>query len=230
VDRVIAAIPGRDILDVGCGTGIVARQFQAAGCRVLGVDPDERMAAVARQLGLDVEVAKVEEWSPAGRQFDAVVAGQAWHWVDPVAGAVKAADALRPAGLLAVFWNAGQPPGDLATAFAQVTSQLMPGLPASAAGRPAVEVYLSGCARVADAIRGTGLFRDPEQWRFDWEHAYTRDEWLDVLPTHGFHTQLPPDTLAAVLERTGAAIDAHGGRFTMSYSTVGIAAARAGAS
>jgi SAM-dependent methyltransferase len=49
VDRVIAAAPGRDrgpagpggpdVLDVGCGTGIAARQFQEAGCSVLGVWP-----------------------------------------------------------------------------------------------------------------------------------------------------------------------------------------------
>jgi ubiquinone/menaquinone biosynthesis C-methylase UbiE len=31
IDRIIAASPGRDILDVGCGTGISARLFQAAG-------------------------------------------------------------------------------------------------------------------------------------------------------------------------------------------------------
>ena len=53
VDRIVAASPGRDVLDVGCGTGIAARLFQAAGCRVLGVDPDERMASVARQAGLE---------------------------------------------------------------------------------------------------------------------------------------------------------------------------------
>src|SRR5215469_8355085 len=57
VERIIAASPGPGVLDVGCGTGIAARQFQAAGCRVLGVDPDARMAGVARQSGLEVEVA-----------------------------------------------------------------------------------------------------------------------------------------------------------------------------
>lgn len=48
VERIVAASPGPGILDVGCGTGIAARQFQAAGCRVLGVDPDARMADLAR--------------------------------------------------------------------------------------------------------------------------------------------------------------------------------------
>jgi hypothetical protein len=32
--------------------------------------------------GLEVEVAAFETWDPAGRVFDAVIAGQAWHWVD----------------------------------------------------------------------------------------------------------------------------------------------------
>ena len=110
VERIVAASPGPDVLDVGCGTGIAARQFQAAGCRVLGVDPDPRMADLARQRGFGVEVATFEAWDPAGRAFDAVIAGQAWHWVDPVAGAAKAAQVLRPGGRLAVFWNAFQPP------------------------------------------------------------------------------------------------------------------------
>src|SRR5215471_17028718 len=48
VDRIVAASPGRSVLDVGCGTGIVARLFQAVGCAVLGVDPDARMAGHAR--------------------------------------------------------------------------------------------------------------------------------------------------------------------------------------
>ena len=106
VDRIIAASPGRDVLDVGCGTGISARLFQAEGCRVLGVDPDPRMAEQARQGGTATEVAKFEDWDPAGRTFNAVIAAQAWHWVDPVAGAAKAAAVLRPGSRLAVFWNA----------------------------------------------------------------------------------------------------------------------------
>src|ERR1700689_4416410 len=84
VNRIIAASPGRDILDVGCGTGISARLFQAAGCRVLGVDPDPRMAEIAREHGTETEVAKFEDWAPAGRSGDAVIAAQAWHWIDPV--------------------------------------------------------------------------------------------------------------------------------------------------
>src|SRR5882762_1044532 len=91
IEQILAASPGRDVLDVGCGTGTAARQFRAAGCQVLGVDVDARMAEWARAGGLEVEVASFEEWDPAGRTFDTVIAGTAWHWIDPVAGAAKAA-------------------------------------------------------------------------------------------------------------------------------------------
>ena len=55
--------------------------------RVLGVKPDERMAELARQSGLEVEVTTFGNWDPAGRAFDMVIAAQAWHWIDPLAGA-----------------------------------------------------------------------------------------------------------------------------------------------
>src|SRR5215472_7724590 len=85
VQQVIAASPGTEVLDVGIGTGIAAALFREAGCSVLGVEPDERMAALAREAGLEVEVARFEDWSPAGRRFGAVIAAQAWHWVDMAA-------------------------------------------------------------------------------------------------------------------------------------------------
>ncbi|MFF2788011.1 class I SAM-dependent methyltransferase [Streptomyces sp. NPDC058049] len=231
VDRIVAASPGRHVLDVGCGTGIVARQFEAARCRVLGIDIDARMADLARQRGLDVEVAAFEAWDPAGREFDAVVSGQTWHWVDPVGGATKAAQALRSRGLLALFWNAGQPLPELAEAFAEVYRRVMPdSLAARQWTVPAVDGYTALCAKAADGIREVDGFADPEQWRFDWERAYTRDEWLDQLPTQGAFTRLPQAKLEEVLAGVGAAIDAAGGSFTMHYATVAVTTVRSGTS
>jgi SAM-dependent methyltransferase len=225
-DRLVARSPGRDVLDVGCGTGIVARQLEAAGCRVLGVEPDARMAAFAQQHGLEVETAKVEDWDPAGRAFDAVVVGQAWHWVDPVAGAAKAAEVLRPGGVFAAFWNAGQIPQGLTATFDEINRDLVPEWPRNVAGRSAVDLYTVMCSTAADGLREVGAFSVAEQWRFDWEHLYTKAEWLDVLPTQGFHTRLSPEVLAQVLARVGDAIDAVGGSFRMNYATVAVVATR----
>jgi SAM-dependent methyltransferase len=228
VQRIRAASPGAETLDVGCGTGIVARQLQAAGAAVLGIDPDARMADLARQRGLQVEVAKFEDWDPAGRMFDAVTAGQAWHWVDPVAGAAKAARALRPGGLLAVFWNAFEPPPDLSEAFAGVYHRALPDLPVPRATTSA-EAYAGLCGKAAGGIRQAGGFGDPEQWRFDWDRPYTRDEYLDQVPTSGIWPRIPAAAQQEVLAGLGAAIDAAGGGFTVHYATMAVAAARAAA-
>jgi len=230
VERIVAASPGPDVVDVGCGTGIAARQFQAAGCEVLGVEPDARMADFARQTGVEVEVATFEAWDSAGQAFDAVVAGQTWHWVDPVAGAAKAAQVLRPGGQLAVFWNVDQPPPELAEAFAAVYRRVVPDSPFNIQPTgPTLDAYQAMFTKAADGIREVGGFSDPEQWRFGWEQSYTRDEWLDLLPTSGALTRLPAANLEEVLEGVGAAIDAMGGSFTMPYTTVTVTAARTSA-
>ncbi|MER6949239.1 class I SAM-dependent methyltransferase [Nonomuraea sp. NPDC000554] len=235
VERIVAASPGLDVLDVGCGTGIEARQFQAAGCTVLGVDPDARMAEFARRTGVEVEVATFEAWDPAGRVFDAVVAGQAWHWVDPVVGVAKAARVLRPGGRLAVFGHAFDAPPEVTEAFAAVYRRVAPDSPlnlrpadSAQPTRTALDIYQAMFANAADGIRQAGGFGEPEQWRFAWEQSYTRDEWLDHLPTTGALTQLPLDKLAEVLEGVGSAIDKIGGGFTMPYVTLAATAARTG--
>ncbi|MEU8033219.1 class I SAM-dependent methyltransferase [Streptomyces sp. NPDC049099] len=231
VTRIVTGSPGPDVLDIGCGTVIAARQFQAAGCAVLGIEPDARMADFARARGLRVEVATFEDWQPAGRTFDAVVAAQSWHWVDPVTGAVKAARVLRPGGRLAIFGHVYEPPTEVAEPFAAAFRRAAPDSPLN--GQPArrpLDLYQAAYARFADKIRETGQFKDPEQWRFDWEQSYTRDQWLDLLPTTGGLTQLRPDQLAEVLQAVGGAIDSLGGRFTMSYTTLVATAVRADAS
>ncbi|MFJ7154387.1 class I SAM-dependent methyltransferase [Streptomyces sp. NPDC101118] len=230
VHRIVAAAPGRHVLDVGAGTGIEARQFQAAGCTVLGVEPDERMAAFARHGHIEVEVARFEDWEPAGRRFDAVVAGTSWHWVDPVAGAAKAARALRPGGLLAPFHHVPQLPPEVLDALAGALRRVAPDSPfdPGVLRGPAVDAYRPLFARIADGIRQTGRFTEPQQWHFPWERTYSRAEWLDQLPTFGVLTRLPADALAEVLDSAATAIDRLGGHATMPYTSVVIISTRLG--
>jgi SAM-dependent methyltransferase len=221
IQRIVAASPGREFLDVGCGTGIGARQYRAAGVTVLGVDPDARMADVARRTGIDVEIGNFETWEPGGRTFDAVVAGQAWHWVDPVRGAGKAAQVLRPHGLLAVYWHIFDPPVEVARAFDDVLQRVAPDAPLQT---PGTELQEANLQRAVEGVRTAGGFNEPEQWRFEWQRRYTRDEWLDHLATTGTLTLLGPDEVATVRAAVGTAVDSIGGGFTMHYVTLAAAA------
>jgi len=230
IERIVAATPGIDVLDVGCGTGIVARQFRAAGRTVLGVEPDPRMADFARSTGIEVEVATFETWEPTGRMFDAVVAGTAWHWVDPVAGATKAARVLRPGGVLAPFGHVYQLPFTVAEALAAAYRRVAPRSPVGFTGQAdgsILDAYQALYARAADGIREAGGFREPEIWRYDWERSYTSAELLDLVPTSGGVSGLPPDQVARLMAAVGTALDKLGGAATLPYATWGLTAIRA---
>ena len=212
IDRIVAGSPGLSVLDVGCGTGIAARQFQAAGCHVRGIDHESGWLGGAG-AGVAAEVATFETWDPAGRTFDAVIAAQAWHWVDPVAGAAMAARALRPGGRLTVFWNSFRPSPEWTPRSPTSTAGCCPTRRSISTGCRPGRVHVL-CTKAADAMREVDAFGEPGRWRFDWERRYSRDEWLDQQSTFGGHNLLPPATLEESLQGIGAAIDAMGGGFS----------------
>lgn len=216
VDAVIGAGDFGRVLDVGCGTGIASQLFLDRGCEVVGVEPDERMAAVARRRGVSVVVGPFETFSPPRQPFDAVVSAQAWHWVDQAIGPSKAADAIRPGGRLALLSN-GYERGELRDELEAVYREHAPELLAKTfvLGRPALTLRAAHGA----PIEATGCFCPVEERSFLWERTYSRDEWLDQLPTHSDHRTLPVDVLGPLLEHIGQVIDANGGVLTIGHTT-----------
>lgn len=229
VERILTASPGRTVLDVGCGTGIVARQLRAAGCVVLGVEPDPRMARVATASGVAVEIAAFETWDPAGRTIDAVVSGTAWHWVDPVAGATKAAQVLGAGGVLAPFGSVYQLPPPLAEALAAAYRRAAPDSPLAAGRRSdgsLLDAYQGLYLTAAEGIRAAGGFDEPELWRDDWERTYARDELLELVRTSGGLTSLDPGQADRVLATVAGAAAELGDTVTLPYATWGLTAVR----
>jgi SAM-dependent methyltransferase len=209
----------RRVLDVGCGTGIAGALFAARGCAVTGVEIDPRMAAVARDKGLEVEVSGFVQWDDRGRRFELLISAQAWHWIDPRAGAIKAAAVLADGGRLACFWNLGDPPARVRERLAPIYERLAPELAGlgNSGGRS---------ENTAAAIGDSGLFETAEVRRFEWTRTYATGEWLQFLATHSNHQALDGPRLAALLDAVGAAIDAVGGSFQFRYETMLVTATR----
>ena len=148
--------------------------------------------------------------------FDLVISAQAWHWVDQDVGPSLVADALRPGGRFALISNgygdrSGKEP--MAAVYEQHAPQIID--KTFVLGRPAPTLGESH----RDPIDACGRFGPIEERAFAWEHTYTRDEWLDQIPTHSDHRTLPPDVLATLLEHVGALIDADGGTLTIPHDT-----------
>jgi ubiquinone/menaquinone biosynthesis C-methylase UbiE len=98
--------PGQELVDLGTGTGSLARGFARRGCRVIGIDPDSRLLAQARKLDaeagveVDYRIGRAEETSLASGSVDVVAAGQCWHWFDRAAAASEASRILRRTGAI----------------------------------------------------------------------------------------------------------------------------------
>ena len=103
----LAGLTGYRVADVGAGTGKLTAVLAAAGWDVDAVEPDPDMRAIlaARLPGIRVHAGRGEALPLPDSSVNAVLYGQAWHWVDHVAAAHEAARVLRPDGVLAMLWN-----------------------------------------------------------------------------------------------------------------------------
>jgi len=206
VDDLLAGRP-TDVLDIGCGTGKAAHLIAERGVSVLGVEIDERMAAVARAHGITVEVGGFETWDAAGRRFDLIVSGQAWHWIDPVRGSAKAVQLLRPGGLLAPFWNFSGLDPDVQRQLDEVYRRVAPQITDRSVVRRGGPATIPPAV---DSLRATRRFAEVEHRRYPWDRAYTTAEWLELIQTHSDHSTLPPAQLAALVEAVASAIGSEG--------------------
>ena len=103
------SLAGLDILDVGCGGGLLAEPLARLGGRVVGIDPAAENAAAARLhaeksgLAIDYRTATVEETADKGQRFDIVIASEVVeHVADLNLFIRRAVDCVKPGGLLIV--------------------------------------------------------------------------------------------------------------------------------
>lgn len=96
------------IADVGAGTGKLTRVLaDAPDAEVIAIDPDPLMLEALRTAvpGVPTFLGTAERLPVPDASLDAVVLGQAWHWVDPVAGSTEVGRVVRSGGTLGLIWN-----------------------------------------------------------------------------------------------------------------------------
>jgi SAM-dependent methyltransferase len=196
-------LPGQRILDLGTGTGVMARAFAARGATAAGIDiaagqiEAARRLAESERLAIDFRVAPAEEPPFADGSFEAATANQCFLYFDRARVLAALRRVLVPGGRLVISHHSWLPRED---AIARASEALILEFNPAWGGAD-----FDG--RIAPMPEGM-----PEDlvlegfFLFDVDVPFDRAGWLGrIRASRGVGATLPPDELAA-FDRAHAAL------------------------
>lgn len=196
-DRIVKdgyAASGARLLDLGTGTGTVARGFALRGCEVTGLDQSPELIAEAKRLdeaaGIQIDYinAAAETTGLAGKCFDVVTAGQCWHWFDRPRAAAEARRILRSGGRIIIChfdWIAL--PGNVA----QATERLIEAYNPEWKMGGGMGLYPGWLTDL-----GSAGFRHIETFSFDADVPYSHTAWRGrIRASAGIAASIPPEAV-----------------------------------
>lgn len=187
---------GSTVVDVGTGTGTLARGFARRGARVIGIDPDERLLQQARRLdaatcvAVEYKVGTAEQMPLADASADIVTAGQCWHWFAGPQAAAEFARIVEPGGHVVVAHFDWLPwPGNVVEATERLIMQFNPRWHFGGGNgfhpESVPHLYAAG-------------FRDFESFSYDLDVPYTPAAWRGrIRASAGVGASLAPAAVEA---------------------------------
>lgn len=193
VDWLLASNP-RDVLDLGAGTGKLTRALAGRVATLYAVDPSPNMLAQLSAAVPDAitAIGTGEEIPLPDHSLDAVLAAQAWHWVDEARAVPEVRRVLRPGGFLGLVWNIR----DERVPWVAELSAIMHGSVA--------EEYVANNAVPTD-------LGPVERFTVEWRRPVDRQGLLDLVASRSYVISAPEDERAEILRGVGELLDTHPG-------------------
>ncbi len=168
-------VSGLRALDLGTGTGSVARGLAERGLSVVAIDPAtallERAVELDREVGaaVDYREGRAEAIDAPDGTFDLVTAGQCWHWFDRPKVSAEVARVLVPGGRIVIAHFDWLPlPGNVVEATERLILQVNPSW-TMGGGTGLYPQWLLDLA--------AGGFGGLETFSFDVAQPYTPEAW-----------------------------------------------------
>lgn len=193
--------PGRQVLDLGAGTGKLTATLLALGAEVIAVEPDHAMLVELRR-GLPTVRAlpgSADAIPLPDASVDAVLAGNAMHWFDMAVAGPEIARVLAPGGTLAGLWNLMDDDIDWVAGLARVSGSAAIG-PRDTPASWRVETAGMHLPKLGGAAR----FGAPEQTEFPHGQRRIADSLVSTLATRAGTLVMPDQERRATLARIRA--------------------------
>lgn len=183
-------LAGHRVVDLGTGTGVLARGLAAAGCTVTGVDiAPELLEEAQRQdaaagLKTTYRLAPAEETGLPSGSWDVVSAGHCWHWFDRLRTAAEARRLLAPNGAIVICYRDHLiEPGNVCDASEELAFSYNSDWPMSGG--------ISDHPEWADELVSAG-FKDLHAFSFDVTVSFTHEAWRGRMrSSSGIGASLP---------------------------------------
>jgi SAM-dependent methyltransferase len=197
---------GNRVLDLGTGTGPLARGLAKRGCHVVGLDRSQSMLDEAirldRQAGLEVDYvcATAEATGLRSSSFDVITAAVCWHWFDRNKAAAEACRLLMAGGRLIIADFAWLPlPGSVVEATEHLIHTHNPIID-DAALRPfgLSGTIVTGIHPLWFEDLSKAEFGDIESFSFDVLVPYSHEAWVGRMRASAYiGASLPADAVQA---------------------------------
>jgi SAM-dependent methyltransferase len=189
-------LPSQRVVDLGTGTGTLARGFALRGCKVTGIDVAEPLLQEARRLSqrtgieVDFRFGRAEATGLPASFADLVTAGQCWHWFDSLQAAQEVARILKPDGYLVIAHFDWLPlKGNVVEATERLILQHNPDW-----------AYAGTIGIHPQWLRDLGEsgYHNLESFSYDVDVPYTPEDWRGrIRASSGVGASLPPDQVEA---------------------------------
>ena len=205
-------------LEIGIGSGIATRPILNTGCKVVGLEPGEHLAALAknrfREYALfSVETCSLQEFVCPADCFDLIYAATAFHWIPEEYGYRRVYELLKEGGTFARFhYHAGSDKGrekltdEIQALYREYLKR----------GKPA-EFGKTDAEAIAAIALNYG-FVDPEYRIYRTTKDFTADEYLSLLHTYPDHMKLEESNRHALFNGIHQAILRNGCVITVYYT------------
>ena len=200
--------PGRDVLDLGAGTGKLTRALLPTGANVIAVEPGDAMRGELERVvpGAKSLRGSAEEIPLPDASVDGVAVGQAFHWFRHDEAIPELHRVLRPGGRIALVWNSRDPDNPLQQEISELIASFIP------ADRPDAREWSRPLAE-------SELFRQLDERHFSFAEELDADMLAGRIASVSFVAAAPPEARRELDSRLRDVVERLGGRVVFAYVT-----------